>query len=341
MSNAPNGLAVKSSVKLRNQDIPVELREIEQKRLQFYVDNPRIYSLIRPDEYVPDQDSICQELQKLEHVRELQADIAANGGLIDPLIVRDGDFVVLEGNSRLAAYRHLFSKNPVKWNTVRCMLLPKDIDEKLVFALLGQYHVKGKKDWAPYERAGFLYRRYKQHELELSSVAGELSISTNEARHLVAVYEFMIEHKDQDRDHWSYYDEYLKSTKIKKARDEYPIMDKFVVKEVKSKAIPTAIDLRDKLPVICTGPSKTFKRFLEGETSFESAYETAVDAGGENPGLAKLKRFRSWLALNDTEDDLLDCNKQVRDKIHFELKEVEKRAQKLRKRLEERKSEIA
>jgi hypothetical protein len=156
----------------------------------------------------------------------------------------------------------------------------------------------------------------------------------------------MIEHKDQDRDHWSYYDEYLKSNKIKKARDEYPNMDDFIVKQIKSKMIPTAMDLRDKLPVICNGPSKTLKRYLEGKTSegktsFELAYETAVDAGGENPGLAKLKRFRSWLALNDTEDDFLDCNKQVRDKIHFELKEVEKRAQKLRKLLEGQKSKIA
>src|SRR6266853_1220958 len=115
MNAIPKGAAVKSTLRLRSVDIP-------------------------------DQETICRELQKLEHVRELQDDIVANGGLMDPLIVRDGDLVVLEGNSRLAAYRFLYKKDPVKWAKVRCTVLPKDIDEKLVFALLGQYHVKGKKD---------------------------------------------------------------------------------------------------------------------------------------------------------------------------------------------------
>jgi hypothetical protein len=100
------------------------------------------------------------------------------------------------------------------------------------------------------------------------------------------------------------------------------------------------MDLRDKLPVICTGPAKILRRYVEEKVTFDSAYESAVDAGGENPALAKLKRFRAWLALTDTEDDLTDCNKQVRDKIHFELKEVEKRTQKLRKLLEEQKTKL-
>lgn len=340
MSAILSGSVLKSTLRLRSLDIPVEFREIDQKKLQFYVDNPRIYSMVRPDGYMPDQDTICRELQKLEHVRELQDDIVANGGLIDPLIVRDGDLVVLEGNSRLAAYRFLFKKDPVKWAKVRCTVLPKDIDEKLVFALLGQYHVKGKKDWVPFEKAGFLYRRYKQHQLELSAVASELGIGQGDARHLVAVYEFMLEHKDQDREHWSYYDEYLKSNRIKKARQELANMDDFIVKQIVSGAIPKAMDLRDKLPVICAGPTKILKRYIEEKITFESAYEGAVDAGGENPALAKLKRFRAWLALTDTEDDLMDCNKQVRDKIHFELKEVEKRTQKLRKLLEGQKTKL-
>jgi hypothetical protein len=157
---------------------------------------------------------------------------------------------------------------------------------------------------------------------------------------LVAVYEFMIEHNDQDREHWSYYDEYLKSNKIKKTRQEFANMDEFVVKQITSGSIPKAMDLRDKLPVICAGPAKIIRRYVEGKATFESAYESAVDVGGENPALAKLKRFRGWLALSDTEDDLLECNKQVRDKIHFELKEIEKRAQKLRKLLEEQKAKV-
>ena len=49
----------------------------------------------------PDQEDIYSELLEQEHVRELKEDIRLNGGLIDPLIVRDGTLEVLEGNSRL------------------------------------------------------------------------------------------------------------------------------------------------------------------------------------------------------------------------------------------------
>ena len=340
MTTPGNDSMVKTTLRIRGEDVPVELREVEQSKLRFYVDNPRIYSLVRPDGHVPGQSEICSQLQDLEHVRELREDIVTNGGLIDPLIVRDGDLVVLEGNSRLAAYRFLYTKDPVKWNKVRCCILPTNIDERLVFALLGQYHIKGKKDWAPYEKAGFLHRRYKQHHLELSVVAAELGIGIKEAQHLVAVYEFMIEHEDEDRDRWSYYDEYLKSYKIKKARQEHANLDKFVVAEIASGNIAKAMDLRDKFPVICAGPPKTLKRYVDGKVKFDDAYESAVDAGGDNPSLAKLKRFRSWLALSDTEEDLLECNKQVRDKLLFELKEVAKTAQRLRKLLEASKSKL-
>lgn len=317
------------TIRLRGQDIPTQTRKIDHSKLKFYVDNPRIYSLIRTDAHTPDQEEIYKQLLEHEHVRVLKEDIVINDGLIDPLIVRDGDFVVLEGNSRLAAYKFLASKNPVKWSEVLCTILPADIDERLVFALLGQYHLKGKKDWAPYEKAGFLYRRHKEHHIELSTVCDELGVGLKEAKHLVAVYEFMIAHDDEDREHWSYYDEYLKSSKIKKARDDYAQFDDFVVKQIKSGDIPKAMELRDKLPTICAGPAKILKRFINGTTSFDDAYDAAVDAGGENYSLQKLRRFRDWLALADTEDDLLEANKQVTDKMRFELKEIEKRVKKL------------
>lgn len=339
MSDA-GGAAVKGSIRIRGADVTTMTQDIEQKRLNFYVDNPRIYSLIRAGGKMPDQDEIYKELLVHEHVRELISDIEANGGLMDPVIVRDGDFVVLEGNSRLAACRFLASKDALKWGKVRCTLLPSSIDEKLVFALLGQYHVKGKKDWAPFEKAGFLYRRFKEHQLELSSVAAELGIPSGEARHLVAVYEFMVKHKDTDRDKWSYYDEYLKSAKIRKVREEYSNFDELIVEKIKTGDIPKAVELRDRLPVICTSSTKTIKKFIDGKANFADAYEIAVDAGGENYALRKIKKFREWLAQVDVEDDIIEANKQVRDSLHFQLKEIEKRAKKLKDLLEKEKTKV-
>lgn len=147
-----NRVSEQGSVILRGVEIATRTLDIDVRALKFYVDNPRIYSFMRADGVQPTQGDILAKLQTLEHVRELVQDIRANGGLIDPLIVRDGDFVVLEGNSRLAAYHHLVVENPVSWGKVRCTLLPADIDEKSVFALLAQYHVKGRRTGRPTRR---------------------------------------------------------------------------------------------------------------------------------------------------------------------------------------------
>jgi hypothetical protein len=111
-----------------------------------------------------------------------------------------------------------------------------------------------KKDWAPYEKAGFLWRRHKHQNVELSIVALELDIKKPEAEKLVAVYDFMIKHHDTDRDRWSYYYEYLKSRKIGKVRKEHAGFDEFIVSEIKSGKIPSAMVLRDKLPAARTRP---------------------------------------------------------------------------------------
>ncbi len=325
---------------IRDEVVPTVTREVPYKQLRFYVDNPRIYSFVRADGQTPEQADILQRLQGLEHVRELVQDVRTNGGLIDPLIVRDGDFVVLEGNSRLAAYHHLGGENPLKFGKVRCTLLPSDIDDRLVYALLAQYHVKGKKDWAPYEKAGFVYRRFKSQKVDLPIVAAEIGLTRDEARHLVAVYDFMIEHDDADREHWSYYDEFLKSRKIKKARDEVAGFDAFVVEEIKSGRIPKAMELRDKLPVICASNPKILKRYMAGTWDFEEAHEAAVTAGGENHALNKLKRFRKWLGEPTTEDDLRDAPKTIRDAMHYELKELEKKSRKLKELIDSKKGQI-
>lgn len=320
-------------ITLRGNDIPTVTRDIEQSKLRFYADNPRIYSLVRSDGHEPDQQLILEKLLEHDHVHVLKDDIVANGGLIDPLIVRDGDMVVLEGNSRLAAYRHLAGKEPIRWGRVRCTVLPADMDEQLIFTLLGQYHVKGKTDWAPFEKAGFIHRRITEQALEIDAVAEDLSIRKSEAEQLVRVFRFMLDRKVGARDHWSYFDEYLKSRKIAKARELHPELDDVFVSHVDAGVIPRAIEVRTKLAVICGGNPKNLKRYVQGVVGFEDAYETASVAGGDNVSLAKLRRFRQWIVQNDSEDDMREATKAVRDKMRFELKEIERRTKKLKELL--------
>jgi hypothetical protein len=265
-------------------------------------------------------------------------DIKLNGGLIDPLIVKEGTLEVIEGNSRLAACRWLYENdtgNAPLWGKVKCTLLPKDIAEPLIFAILGQYHIRGKKDWAPYEQAGFLFRRFHHHKEDVPTVANELGIKAGKAKHQIKVFEFMVKHNEVKRDRWSFYDEYIKSAKIKEARDQYADFDKVIVQKIRKSEIKRAVDVRDSLPAICVGPPRNLKRFVEGKIDFEEAHSHAMDAGGGNAEYKRLHAFRQWISKVEIEKDLTETKeKNIRDKITFELGRIEKRAKQLHAAME-------
>jgi hypothetical protein len=311
--------------------VPTTIQSLPQQKLKFFADNPRVYSVVRANGKQPTQDEIQQPLSDLEHVKELREDIKRNGGLLEPLIVRGGSLEGLEGNSRLAAYRHLAAKEPIKWGMVKCTVLPDDVDDSLVFALLGQFHIKGKKDWAPYEQAGFLYRRFKNHKVPTKVLSAELGLSTKRVKHLVDTYQFMVDHDEVDTSRWSYYDEYLKSNKIKKGRQKYPEMDGLVVKSIKSGTIDRAMDLRDQLPTVCGSPA-ILKKFAEGKLPLERAYERAVDSGADNVPYKRAAAFRRWITEQDVDALLAGCPPKVRDKLLFEFEKIAVRIAALKKK---------
>ena len=317
---------------IRGVDIPVQTTTISQADLRFFVDNPRVYSILRSDGEEPSQSDIERKLLEMDHVKALFHDIKRDGGLTDPVVVRAGSLEVLEGNSRLAAYRALARIDPVKWDTMKCKLLPEDLDESLIFALLGQYHIKGKKDWAPFEQAGFLYRRSTVHNIDSPQLAQEIGLTKHKVEHLIATYQFMLDHDETDTARWSYYDEYLKSRAIRKARLAHPGFDALVVEKVKSGEIARAVDVRDRLPVVCS-VRKVLKKFANRVHDFEEAHEGAVDAGADSTPYKKLATFRQWLAKPDVAKALGRTQGETRKKIEYELDKLAGRLETVRGKL--------
>ena len=327
---------VEDTLTLCNEEIPVRNGSLAIQELSFYPDNPRIYSLIKKPGVEPSQEEIFKRLRALDHVKQLVQSIRANGGLTDPMLVRDGDFVVLEGNSRLAAYRELARNDAITWGKAKVRLLPSNISEKLVFALLGEYHIIGRKDWAPYEQAGYLYRRKVIHGVSAQSMANEMGLPARRVNHLVNTYQFMVDHGETSVARWSYYDEYLKSNRVKKARREMAELDDVVVDKIKSREIATAVDVRDKLvkllDVARVGhePSRIF---VSGEGTFDRAFESAQDRGVDNMWLGRFKRFRDELQVSEFLDDLDRMSPEQRDKCLFEVRKIKQAIDRINSRL--------
>ena len=312
--------------------MPVESTTLPQADLRFFVDNPRVYSILHLDGKEPSQSEIQGKLLEMDHVKALIQDIKRDGGLTDPVIVRAGKLEVLEGNSRLAAYRALYKLDPLKWGKMKCRLLPNDLDERLIFALLGQYHIKGKKDWAPFEQAGFLYRRSVTHDIDSVQLAKEIGLSKHKVEHLIGTYQFMLDHGETSPGRWSYYDEYLKSRSVRKARQSQSGFDDLIVEKIKSGEIARAVDVRDRLPMICSAP-KVLKKFAKKDYDFESAHEHAVDAGADSTPYRKLATFRQWLARPEVAAALRRTQGETRRKVEFELDKLAGRAVSVRRQL--------
>jgi ParB-like nuclease domain len=319
---------------INNKEVPIKVKELPQTKLRFYAENPRIYSLVRRDKnHEVTQSEIELQLLEMEHVKALKEDIKRNGGLIEPVIVRDGTFEVLEGNSRLAAYRALAKIDPITWGHIKCWILPSDISDSQVFALLGQYHIKGRKDWAPYEQAGFLYRRHKKHNTDIETLCKEIGESRKKVKHLIETYQFMIDHEENDVRRWSYYDEYLKSSRIKRARKKFPGLDETIVEMIGSGEIPKAVELREQLPLVCDGPGRNLKRFMEKKVTLAKAFQVADRAGDENDDLKRLTKFRKWIVKHDVKVSLVKSNGRLRKQIRFEIGKLLIRMEALSKKL--------
>ena len=318
------------SITIAGKEIPIQTGFLPVRDLMFYPENPRIYSIICEEDEDPSQEEIFKELSGMEHVKELVQSIKQNGGLREPIIVRNA--MVLEGNSRLAAYRILSAKNPVEWGMVKCKILPPDVGDDVAFAILAD-HISGKKDWKPYEQAGYLYRRHKIHDVPLERIASDMALSQKRIKHLMAVYDFMLRHDEKDPEKWSYYDEYLKSRKVQKIRDANPEMDQIVVDKIRTGDIPTAVDLRDKLKVILSSGKKIVNRFLNCERDFSDCYEAAVSSGNNDGHYKRFHNFRIWLVDSEVQKDILSLDTKIADKCRFELNKIRNSIDHLLKKL--------
>lgn len=329
------------TITIGRKEFQVREEQIDQQELLFYVDNPRVYSALRENgNENPSQFEIEAKMRSMEHVKELRFQIEQNGGLIEALVVvkRNGDYIVLEGNSRLAAYRLLADKDPVKWKTVRCNVLPENITESEIFTFLGTIHLVKKKDWTVYEQAAYVYRQKTFSDLPIDTLAKNVGLSSATVKKYIEVYEFMVASDDNVQSHWNYYEQYVTNAGIKRYRTTYPEMDNWIVNQIKTGEIKEAKDIRDKLGKIAKAQDKTatkiMKDIIEGRNNIYQGYTRFEATGKSGNSYKKIREFRELM----TDDEFVKSVKRetVGNKAPLlELKKINKAITKLLKELGE------
>ena len=319
-----------------------------QHALAFYPENPRIYSRFAGDAERT-QEKIQNELQDMEHVRALRTQIDRDGQVNEPLycipVAQDSplsehyDYQVLEGNSRLAALK-MPKKGTLPPATVACWVLDfssygERDTETLIFSLLGQFHITGKTDWNKYENAAYIHRRYKNQGVPLDEIRKEIGKTPATVQTLVAAFEMMLGSDDAETNHWSYYEAYVGSRKLKNHRNNIPGLDQRVTSLIKTGGFPRALDMRDKLPDILK--NKTARHIFLDEDEpepFAEALAVADRRGDTNKTLKQIEHFRNYLGEDQTRNQVNKLLKDdiVKGKTEYELNQISKIIERLMQR---------
>ena len=317
-------------IQIQNETIEYRERELKVDELKFWPENPRVYSALRQKLFgeEPTQKDIEEVMTSLENVKRLRSSIKAFGGLTHPLFVRNG--VVIEGNSRLAAYRLLCRIDKIKWAKVRCNVLPDDMSDDLVFALIGSIHIDGVTEWTPFEQAGYLFRHLQKSKKPIEAIAKDCGLTSSKAKLYVKVYETMLANEDTDQSKWSYYVEMLKNSDIITKSKNFPELNLIdtLCKKIKDGSITKANEFRDIGKLAKANSSEAYRAleaYINDEESLESAV-TKVSAEEQKKHARHIaKSFREFLANPSFIHQLMNDDEEFK----FEMDRIISRINKL------------
>lgn len=315
-----------TTIAIMGHDVPASNELIAIDKLHFLPDNPRVYAAIREMADFPGltaeekQLRIYERLLQESSVKNLIPEIQRDGGLQDPIIVRWDTQEVIEGNSRLAAYRKL-NEDPDddKWTQIRCLVVKTLTDDQQT-RLLGQSHLHGKTEWSPYAKALFCYRWVVEERRDIATLANLSGFTSAEIKKNVKTIEFMQENDDNTLSHFSYYYVLVRNRAISSAiEDSKPLRDT-LLSQIKTEDF-TAQEMRERLPTIIDKP-RILRKYEKGDVTLEDAYDRAKISGAEQ----RLKKIRD--GLDDIEQDDLSSLE------HNQLKAVEQVVRQIRRSLE-------
>jgi hypothetical protein len=314
---------------VKGEKIPTKIEEIDIFKLKYWKENPRVNAIIKQkyqDKIIPD-DIIEKELWEKDSVKDLYKDIERHGGLIDEILVK-GD-MVLEGNSRLCAYRHLYNNavkkkdenEQKKWSKIRARIIPNDTPDEIVFSILGVWHIKGKAQWDTYEKAAYLKRIHVDYNFSFKDIADSISQTEKFVKDHIEAYDMMVEYNVFSLEKFSYFYELVKNKKIHELVEKEPSTKVNVIEAIKENRFNRAEEIRE-LPKVLKD-KKAKKEFIDNKVSFCEALEISNERHPENKNsfynnIKKITNILKNLKLSEIEKIKNEINNDKQKKYILE-----------------------
>jgi hypothetical protein len=247
--------------------VDAKVMPISIESLYFDEYNPRI-SMYRDSHIEPlgieslSQDQIRFGLEASPSYNDLKNSIFDNSGAMTPIWVyeiKNNNFCVIEGNTRLAVYKDLNLEHPENPNfkTINCYVLSQEIEENVKDFIRLTAHLHGQTPWDTYERAKYLFVLYNNKRYPLKDLVRRTKLKPKEIMEDIEAYQIMekefskvFPRNDGRYVHkYSYFKEYAKNKKLQGIMEEKKLSTKDFSKWVAEEKLNEARDVR-KLPDI-------------------------------------------------------------------------------------------
>ncbi len=332
----------KNEIVVIGQKIQTRIENVDIFKLRYWKDNPRVNAIIKQkyrDSNISESD-IEKELWEKDSVKDLFKDIERHEGLIDEILVQDN--IVLEGNSRLCAYRHLFrraeqkndEKEMIKWSHIRARRIPTETSNEVVFSILGTWHIKGKTKWDTYEKAAYLKRMNTDYGYSFKYIGDSISQTEKFVKDYIEAHDLMVANNVYTLEKFSYFYQLVleknKTTNTKLFAKEPEKIINRVLKTIKDESLKRAESLRN-LPKLLKD-KKAKKMYLNSELDFNDAVDMAKARHPEHKDsfynqIKKVTKIIQSCPVKRIEEIKTDSNKQ------YILKQLYKEVKKLCKKV--------
>jgi ParB-like chromosome segregation protein Spo0J len=178
--------------------LPVDKVELDRS-------NPRIKKFLEmyPQDPTPEQIYFAlgaasdDDSDASTSFEKLKSSVIRNGGIIQPIIVnrkKDGRYLCIEGNTRLALYQDLQDRGEKgDWSTIPALVY-EDMDDSQANAIRLQLHLVGTRPWDPYSKAKYLYHLRKEELLPFDEVVEFSGGRKKDVVEAINAYESMEKH---------------------------------------------------------------------------------------------------------------------------------------------------
>ncbi|MHB8928360.1 MAG: hypothetical protein ACYC9Q_12050 [Bacillota bacterium] len=326
-------------IEIMGRRVPYTVEEIDIYSLKYFIENPRINYLMSkcPANAVTDN-VIEKALFDLDSTKDLIRDIEDNRGLLEAVIVLDS--VVIEGNTRLLAYRRLYERVPhdQHWRNIRAHVIQEKLSSDEVFSLLSNYHIKGKTQWDLFEKAAYMDKMVREGKTidQVRKIAGskgprvETMLKSYHAMKDVYLKKVDGTEDVQESLHkFSYFDALFSNKGLAGNLEHSEFLDEFCDWVIEGR-LPKAQDVRELDKIL--GNKKAKEIFLDDSLVPRDAFrEAAYKAYESHPEKAKgfygdVQKFRELIAAQDHMRVKEECrrNKQMRFTVSRCLKDFQR-----------------